>query len=178
MKCYLLPLMLSTVLIACESTKVESDVVPNQDNTSFSAERIHSNLSDGNLALQGYDPVAYINQQRVQKGSATITAEFDNIKYQFATEDNRSAFESSPERFVPQYGGWCATGMAFDLVEDWNWAAGKYQVEPNTFRVTDGKLYLFYNFPDYNAKPDWLANEEEMIRRADQKWQDILDGKD
>src|SRR3954470_18044762 len=94
------------------------------------------NASSGNenrgkdrLALQGYDPVSYFGTPRPSKGSDQITAERDGVVYRFSSSDNRDRFLADPGKYLPQYGGWCATAMA---------QGKKVEVDPRNYRVTDG----------------------------------------
>lgn len=144
----------------------------NIDPGNFSRVRIHSNVQNG-LGLQGYDPVSYQNPGIPQKGNSGITASYDDITYHFSNEANKEVFEADPERYVPAYGGWCATGMAFELINA-NWPSGKYQIDPMTFKVLDQKTYLFYNFPDYNALPDWNSQESRLKAFADDFWDNLI----
>ena len=95
------------------------------------------NLGSHHLALEGYDPVAYFREHEAREGKSEITAEYEGVTYRFATPENKEIFLSGPSAYKPQYGGWCAYAMG---------AKGeKVEVDPETFKIVDGKLYLFYN---------------------------------
>lgn len=114
------------------------------------------------FALEGYDPVAYLKNGKAIKGLASITAENDGIRYQFATVANKDLFLKSPSLFKPQYGGWCAYAMG---------AKGeKVEVDPETFKIIEGKLYLFYNKFFNNTLDTWNKNEAELKANADRNW--------
>lgn len=121
----------------------------------------HFNLEKG-LAIQGYDPVAYFVVGNAVQGSKTITYEYRGVKYMFANASNRDLFKSSPEKYEPQYGGWCAYAMG---------ASGeKVEVDPETFKIIDQKLYLFYNAYFNNTLKKWNSDEKGLKLKADQNW--------
>jgi len=86
------------------------------------------------LAIKGYDPVAYFTEGRPVKGLATFTHDFDERRYFFANAKNRALFAADPERYVPQFRGLCAAGLADGRI---------VEPDPTAFVVRDGKLYLF-----------------------------------
>ena len=123
------------------------------------------NLNDSKLALAGYDPVAYFQQKKAIKGKATISVENDGATYQFSTQANKNIFVASPASYKPQYGGWCAYAMG---------AKGeKVEVDPETFKITDGKLFLFYNRFFNNTLDTWNENETKLKADADKNWSKI-----
>ncbi len=119
------------------------------------------NLENG-LAIQGYDPVAYFTQNKAVKGQAANTVTYKNVTYRFATPANADLFRNTPEKYEPAYGGWCAFAMG-DSGE-------KVEIDPGTFKVKDGKLYLFYNKFFNNTLPKWNKDEGNLKRKADQSW--------
>ncbi len=136
--------------------------------TAFSQSSVklrHYNTEDG-MALKGYDPVAYFNKNKAVKGSKNIEAVLDGIKYYFSTQENKELFIKSPGKFEPQYGGWCAYAIGTK--------GEKVSVDPKTFDIKDGKLYLFYNAYFSNTLPLWKKNEVNLKINADQKWAAIF----
>ncbi|HMN89900.1 MAG TPA: YHS domain-containing (seleno)protein [Saprospiraceae bacterium] len=128
-------------------------------------ERIqHFNLKD-NLAIQGYDPVAYFTQNEAVKGAAQFEARHDGVVYHFANEANKAMFLKNPASYEPQYGGWCAFAIG-----DYG---KKVPVDPKTFKITDGKLYLFYNANLNNTLKSWNKNEETLRQQGDINWKKI-----
>ena len=125
----------------------------------------HFNL-ENNLALQGYDPVAYFKSGKAVKGNPDLVFTYLGVTYQFATDMNRSAFKDHPEKYEPQYGGWCAFAMG-----DYG---KKVEVDPETFKIKDGKLYLFYNKTFTNTLPLWNKDEANLKTKADENWKIIL----
>lgn len=119
------------------------------------------NLENG-LAIQGYDPVAYFTQNKAVKGSAANTFIYKNITYRFATPANLKAFLQTPDKFEPQYGGWCAYAMG---------ATGeKVEIDPETFKIIGGKLYLFYHSFINNTLSKWNKDELNLNKKADASW--------
>lgn len=120
------------------------------------------NLDKGGLAIQGYDPVAYFTQNKALKGSSTNAYMYKNVTYYFASPANLKTFQSNPDKYEPQYGGWCAYAMG---------ATGeKVEVDPETFKILDGKLYLFYHTFINNTLTKWNKDEPNLHRKADGSW--------
>ena len=89
---------------------------------------------DRALMLRGYDPVAYFAAGRAVPGRADVKAEHQGVTYRFSSDENRRAFAASPDRYVPQFGGFCANGMVYAI---------PLGGEPEHFRIIDGRLYVF-----------------------------------
>lgn len=115
-----------------------------------------------NLALQGYDALSYFSGSKPLKGKADFTTTYGGVTYRFANAANLDAFKKSPARYEPQYGGWCAYAMGDD--------GSKVEVDPETFKLDDGKLYLFYNRLFTNTLPKWNKDETRLHRQADANW--------
>jgi YHS domain-containing protein len=125
----------------------------------------HYDLEKG-LAIQGYDPVAYFTLGRPQKGNWNYAYTYLGVIYIFSSPTNREIFSKSPSTFEPQYGGWCAFAMG-DKGE-------KVEVDPETFKIVDGKLYLFYNAYFNNTLTSWNKNESYLKAKADSNWSNTL----
>jgi YHS domain-containing protein len=125
----------------------------------------HFNL-EKKVALQGYDPVSYFKTGKPTKGKATIIAIYDGIVYQFSSEANKEMFLKTPSVYEPQFGGWCAFAMA-DSGE-------KVTVNPETFKIIDGKLYLFYNAFFNNTLKSWNKDEPNLKTKAITNWKKII----
>jgi YHS domain-containing protein len=122
------------------------------------------NLEDG-LALEGYDPVAYIQQKKALEGKQNLTFNYDGATYRFSTQQNLDAFKNNPTQFEPMYGGWCAYAMGSN--------GEKVEVDPETFKVVNGKLYLFYNKYFNNTLTKWDKEEPSLMKKADANWKKI-----
>lgn len=121
------------------------------------------NISKG-LALQGYDAVSYFSGKPLQGNKAYATV-YKGITYWFANTANLETFKKAPQNYEPQYGGWCAYAM------------GKYgdkvEVDPETFKIINGRLYLFYNKWLNNTLDSWNKNEAVLKQQADVNWKKI-----
>jgi len=117
---------------------------------------------ENKVALQGYDPVAYFLQKKAVKGKSTFTTTYEGIIYNFSSQANKDLFLKNPAGYEPQYGGWCAFAMG-DYGE-------KVEIDPETFKIVNGKLYLFYNKYFNNTLRSWNKDEENLKRKADQNW--------
>jgi YHS domain-containing protein len=121
------------------------------------------NLENG-VAIQGYDPVAYFSGKAV-KGNKDMAVYYQGATYYFSSVANKEAFKKNPSYYEPQYGGWCAYAMGSK--------GEKVSVNPETFKVTGGKLYLFYNKFFNNTLTEWNKNEAGLKPKADANWKKI-----
>jgi YHS domain-containing protein len=115
------------------------------------------------IAVSGYDPVAFFTDAKPVNGSPFITAEYQGATYFFASEEHKQLFTASPEKYAPQFGGYCAYGVGLNKL---------FPVDINTWQVRDGKLYLNLNadiLKKFNA--DFAAN----VARADKNWPGLVD---
>jgi hypothetical protein len=123
------------------------------------------NHSDG-LALQGYDAVAYHKLGKAIKGKKDLgVVVFEGLQYRFSSIEHKEIFKKDPESYIPKYGGWCAFAMGSD--------GSKVPVDPETFKIIDGKLYLFYNKFFNNTLKSWNKNETILKQQADIHWHKI-----
>jgi YHS domain-containing protein len=117
------------------------------------------------FAAKGYDVVAYFNNEAI-KGSKTYVTTFDSVKYKFNSQKNLDTFLVNPEAYIPQYGGYCAYAIATN--------SKKVDVDPKTFEIRDGKLYLFYNSWGNNTLKKWVkTNVKGLQEKADLHWEAI-----
>lgn len=135
----------------------------------YNPKAYHYNTDKDSIGIQGYDLVAYHQEEMAVKGSATYQTSHDGITYQFASAENKDVFEKSPEQYLPAYGGYCAYGLGMEATTG-GYKPGKFPINPRSFKLIDGKLYLFYDAPNFNALEYWEVNEKELKRRADQNW--------
>ena len=112
----------------------------------------------GGIGIKGHDPVAYFDQGRAVAGKPELSAEHGGITYRFARPENREAFRAEPARYLPQYGGFCAFGVA---------GGYKADIDPEAFSLVDGKLYLNYS---KSIRSNWLSDVAGYIGKADAKW--------
>ena len=126
-------------------------------------------IDKNGIANGGYDLVAYFTDGKATKGKKEFTAEINSVKYQFATAKHRDLFKSNPEKYLPVCDGYCAWGVAEKGV--------KFPVNPETFKVVDGKLYLFFN-GDFKGSPfntltEWNKNEKNLLTQLPVKWVEV-----
>jgi YHS domain-containing protein len=118
------------------------------------------NLDDG-LALDGYDPVSYFSGRPLE-GRKQNSHTYKGVIYYFASAANKASFVTDPEKYEPAYGGWCAYAMGE--------SGERVKVDPETFKIIGGKVYLFYNFWGNNTLEDWNKNEGQLKSSADKQW--------
>ncbi|HVD97881.1 MAG TPA: YHS domain-containing (seleno)protein [Cytophagaceae bacterium] len=118
------------------------------------------NLEDG-VAMSGYDPVSYFSG-KPEKGLKTFILKYKSVTYRFASQANLDKFKTDPGRYEPAYGGWCAYAMGE--------RGEKVEVDPATFKIINGKIYLFYNAFFNNTLHDWNKDEANLKKKADQHW--------
>lgn len=119
-----------------------------------------TNLNEQGVALKGYDPVSYFSGQPTS-GDENLSLNYQGDIYYFSNAENKAKFQAEPTKYTPQYGGFCAVAIS----------EGKaFPINPTTYKITDNKLYLFYNGKLGNTKIQWV--EDEKIRRvnADKHW--------
>ena len=137
--------------------------------TTVFSQSISKRVTDFNLekkvAIQGYDPVAYFVQKKAVKGKSTLASTYDGVVYHFSSQTNKDLFLKNPSSYEPQYGGWCAFAMG-DYGE-------KVEINPETFKIIDGKLYLFYNAFFNNTLKSWNKDETNLKKKADANWKKI-----
>lgn len=129
--------------------------------TTFFAQQDY-NTKNGIMA-NGYDVVAYFNNKAV-KGNKKISTTYDGVKFLFSTKENLEKFKNEPKKYVPQYGGYCAYAIGK--------SAEKVSINPKTFEIRDGKLYLFYNAWGTNTLKMWTEeNPKKLQKQADVNWE-------
>jgi len=120
------------------------------------------NLNKNHVAVSGYDVVAYFTQGKAVEGNKNFPASAEGAVYYFSSAANRDLFLKDWKKYVPQYGGWCAYAMG---------ASGeKVEIDPETFKITDGKLYLFYHSWVNNTLTKWNKDEANLKAKADKNW--------
>jgi YHS domain-containing protein len=125
----------------------------------------HFNITD-NVALSGYDPITYFVNKPVP-GKKEYNYSYKGITYYFINDKSMSVFKSNPEKYEPAYGGWCAYALAKDkpvLME----------ADPETYKIINGKLHVFYNSFGVNTVKKWDKNEEKSKSSADENWNNII----
>jgi YHS domain-containing protein len=117
------------------------------------------------IAIEGYDPVSYFDNKPTE-GESKWTFNYNGVVYHFSNAVNLAKFKSSPEKYEPAFGGWCAYAMGE--------SGEKVKIDPETFKIVDGHLYLFYNFWGNNTLEEWNKNEKSLKAKAEQNWKIFL----
>ena len=141
--------LVSTGTLVAQSTEIRSK---------------HYNVKKG-LGIQGYDPVSYF-LGGPEEGKKDISTVYKGVRYYFVSNTNRNKFNADPEKYEPQYGGWCAYALGE--------TGEKVKVDPETFKIIDDKLYLFYNFWGTNTLDSWNKNEVNLKSQGDKNWSKII----
>ena len=121
------------------------------------AQTIAYNSTNG-TAIKGYDPVAYFSDQKATEGKNEFAYDWSGSKWLFSSQSNLDAFKADPQKYAPQYGGFCAYGVSENH---------KSPTDPNAWTVVDGKLYLNYN---PKVKELWSKDIPTRIQKANQFW--------
>ena len=127
----------------------------------------YHNLFGDSIAVSGYDPVSYFPEGggKPEKGLIRLSLQYKGVNYRFASQGNLDRFRANPERYAPAFGGWCA------------WAVGelskKVDVDPESFEIRDGRLYLFFRDRELDTRALWQKNREELLRRANANWRTL-----
>ncbi|MBO1256821.1 YHS domain protein [Alteromonas sp. 5E99-2] len=116
-----------------------------------------------NKAIYGYDTVAYFTQNKATKGSEKYTSQWRGADWYFSSAEHKALFDENPEKYAPQYGGYCAYAMA---------AGNFYGIDPDIFTIDKGKLYLNYSA---GVQKKWEKKQAEFIIDADKNYPDLVD---
>ena len=122
---------------------------------------IDMNADANDLAIKGYDPVSYFTMSTPKMGNASYTATYKGGIYQFSSEENRDMFKASPAKYAPQYGGYCAFGVAMEK---------KFDTDPLAWKIVDNKLYLNLN---KDVQKKWLTDVPSYLDLSNDNWGDI-----
>jgi len=124
------------------------------------------NIGSDAVAVKGYDPLAYFTQQKSVKGKKEWAVSHQGVIYYFSSVENKELFKKNPGAYEPQYGGWCAYAMGA--------SAEKITVDPETFKIVNGKLFLFYNKFFNNTLIKWNKDELHLHTNADANWSKLF----
>jgi len=117
----------------------------------------------GGKAIKGYDPVAFFTESKAVKGKDSLHYTWKGADWLFSNRQNLERFKAAPEKYAPQYGGYCAFGTA---------EGHKAPTEVETWTVLDDKLYFNYNM---KVKETWVKDQPGYIKKADQNWPALKD---
>ena len=117
----------------------------------------------GNVAIKGYDPVAYFNQHEAVQGSAEFSYDWLGATWHFVSAKNRDLFIAKPSDYAPQYGGYCADGVSLGTVTT--------NIDPKAWRIIEGKLYISYDpgaADGFEKSPTKLADSQKHWSEVEQ----------
>ena len=117
------------------------------------------NTDQENIAIDGYDTVAYFTERQPVKGTDEYEQVWQNAVWKFSSADNRDRFSKDPERYAPRYGGFCVGGLAVGVLR---------KVDPQAWAIVDDKLYL--NFEKADVSP-FVENSTDEVAKADANWE-------
>lgn len=116
-------------------------------------------------AIKGYDPVAFFKESKPVKGADSLSFTYKDVQWLFSSKQNLEAFKADPEKYAPQYGGFCAYGTA---------QGHKAPTQTETWTIVDGKLYFNYNM---KVKQAWTKDQPALIEKADKQWPSVKEEK-
>ena len=137
--------------------------------STFFAQNTEYNTDDGFIA-EGYDVVSYFVDKKPVEGKNKFQTTFNGVKLKFSSEKNLQLFNKSPKKYMPQYGGFCAYAVAAKNI--------KKDIDPKTYEIRDGKLYLFYNAWFSNKLENWLEEDTPKLqKKGDENWKKLKNKK-
>jgi YHS domain-containing protein len=122
-------------------------------------------VKDG-VMLYGYDPVSFHTEGKAIKGKKEFAVRAEGVVYHLSSEKNKQLFLKDYEKYEPRYGGWCAYAMGN--------SGEKVEIDPETFKIIDGKLYVFYNAFFNNTLNSWNKDESRLKKQADANWKNFI----
>lgn len=131
----------------------------------------HFRLSDGRVAIDGYDPVSYFNGGP-KKGNAKLAYDYNGVVYHFANANNLAVFKASPDKYEPVWGGWCGHAMAL--------RGEKVEINPECYKIVNGRNVLFFKTFYANALTNWEKEikktpENTLMKQGDDFWKKTLE---
>ena len=126
------------------------------------------NLADNGLAIQGYSPVSYFTTGKPEKGDPKHAVTCRGVTYWLTSDEQVRLFNADPSRYEPAFGGWCAYGAAIEK---------KFPIDPSSFKIIDGRLFLFLKNDKVDARELWNKEDEQSwTARAEKWWNQIAGG--
>lgn len=126
------------------------------------AQKSETFVQSGN-AIRGYDPVAYFTESKPVKGNEKLVYKWNNANWYFSSQENLDLFKANPEKYAPQYGGYCAYGLSNGY---------KAPTDADAWTIDNDKLYLNYN---KEVRDMWNKERKERIEKADKNWPQVKD---
>ncbi|MBL8515624.1 MAG: hypothetical protein JNM76_01535 [Betaproteobacteria bacterium] len=116
------------------------------------------------LMLFGHDVVSYFTENTHKKGNANIRSDYKGVTFHFSKPEHKTLFDAAPEKYLPQYGGYCANGIVYGIP----WGG-----DANAWRIIDGKLYIFGGA---GSRDGFMVDPVKHIALADKYWKDEVNG--
>lgn len=114
----------------------------------------HFNTESENLVVNGYDVVSYFSESEPIKGKQSISTDYQGLLIYFSSQENKRKFLDDPEKYLPKYGGWCAYAIGN--------SGKKVDVDPFSYSIKNGELYLFYKSYFNDTREKWIQNHKEL----------------
>lgn len=120
------------------------------------------------VAIGGYDVVSYFQPGGPEKGNSNFKHVYNSVTYHFTNAENLNLFRENPEKYIPQFDGYCALAVSYGK---------KISIDPKTYKITDNKLYLFFkgktSHGAVNSIETWNKNEAKLLKKAEGLWPDV-----
>jgi YHS domain-containing protein len=125
-------------------------------------------IDKSGLAIGGYDVVAYFESGKPEMGNSNFKSIYEGATYYFVSAERKKLFEANPAKYLPQYNGYCALAVSYGK---------KVSIDPETFKVSDNKLYLFYHGKTsrgrVNSIETWNKSEDRLLKKAEALWPEV-----
>ena len=138
----------------------------NAQNPSSSLKPLNAvvDATDSRVMLKGADVVAYFTQSKYVQGDVKFKSDFEGVTFRFSSADNKALFDKEPKKYLPEYGGYCANGIAYGIP----WGG-----DADTWKMIGGKLYIFGG---QESKEGFEIDEARYLQLADKYWKEEIAG--
>jgi YHS domain-containing protein len=133
--------------------------------TSLLAAKSLVNVDSKGVGIRGYDPVAYFTEHAAVKGNPTVTSTYGGVVYLFSSPEHKSLFDAAPEKYAPQFGGYCAYGVS---------RGSLIEIDPNAFQIVNGQLLLQYS---KGIMAKFNKDQASLLQKADSNWALLVEKK-
>lgn len=131
--------------------------------SAFAGGKTLLNVDKNNIAIQGYDPVAFFTDNKPVKGNAEFKSTYSGATYYFATAEHKSLFEKEPAKYEPAFGGYCAYGVSRNKT---------VEIDPEAFQIVDGRLLLQYS---KSVRADFNKDIQGNLAKATANWPGLVE---
>ena len=123
------------------------------------------NVNASGVAIEGYDPVAYFTDSKAVKGDGKFQSSYNGATYDFASAEHKATFDKDPVKYAPQFGGFCAYGVA---------QGHESRIDPNAFQIVDGRLLLQYSM---GVRDKFNQDKDGNLKKAAANWPSLVEKK-